>query len=58
MATDRLSNFKLGMGVVIKADTEYWDVGRPSSCNAFAIATLSSHYYYYLPNALAALDRL
>jgi len=45
-ATDRLIlsdfKFKLGMGVVIKADRDWRDVERPSSCNAFAIATLSS----------------
>ena len=38
-ATDRLVDFKLGMGVIIKADKDWRDVGRPSSCNAFAIAT-------------------
>jgi len=45
MATDRLSDFKLSMGVVIKADTDWRDVGRPSSSNTFAIATFSSFFY-------------
>jgi len=37
-----LNDFKLGMGVVIKLGRDWRDVGRPSSCNAFAIAMLSS----------------
>ena len=39
-ATDRLSDFKLGMDVVIKSDRDWRDVGLPSSCHAFAIVTL------------------
>ena len=35
----RLSYFKLGTGVVIKAGRDWRDVGRPLRCNAFAIAT-------------------
>jgi len=38
MATDRLSDFKLRIGVVIKADRDWRDIGRPSSCSAFTIA--------------------
>ena len=41
MAMDRLSDFKFGISVVIKADKDWRGVGRPSSCNAFAIATFS-----------------
>ena len=40
-----LSDFKLGMGVVIKADRDWRDVGQPLSCNVFAIATFSSPRY-------------
>jgi len=29
MAADRLSDFKLGMGIVIKADEDWRGVGRP-----------------------------
>jgi len=29
MAADRLSDFKLGMGVLIKADEDWRSVGRP-----------------------------
>ena len=39
---ERLRDFKLDMGVVIKACKDWRGVGRPSSCNAFAIATFSS----------------
>ena len=36
MAMDRLEDFKLGMGVVIKADRDWRDLRQPSSCSAFA----------------------
>ena len=39
---DRLSDCRRGMDVVIKADMDWRDVGRPLSCNAFAIATFSN----------------
>ena len=32
------------MGIVMKAQNDWRDIGSPSSCNAFAIATLSSCY--------------
>ena len=41
-ATARLSHFKLDMGVVIKSDRDWHDVGRPSSCNAFALFSFVS----------------
>ena len=42
---DRLSDLKLGMGVVIKkADRDWRDIGRPLSCNSFAISMLSSFF--------------
>ena len=40
MATDRLSNFKFGMCIIIKADKDWCGVGQPQV--AFAIATFSS----------------
>ena len=47
-ATDRLSlsDFKLGAGVVTTADRHWRNVGRPLSCNAFAIATFSSWFNF------------
>ena len=45
MATDRPSDFKLSMGVVVKADRDWRDVGRPLSSNTFTIATFSSFFY-------------
>ena len=39
-------NTPVHMGIVMKAHDDASDVGWPSSCNAFAIATLSSYYCY------------
>ena len=55
-STDRLSDFKLGIGIVLKADRDWHDVGRPSSCNAFAIATLSSLMYLESRDVSGALQ--
>jgi len=43
---DRLSDFKLGMAVVIKADKDWRGVGR-LRLQCIAIATFSSKYYCY-----------
>ena len=44
-AADRLSDFKLGMGVVIKADEDWRGVGRPG-VKCIAIATCSSWFIF------------
>jgi len=46
-AMDRFSDFKLGM-TSYNYKLKRTGVARAaSSCNAFAIATFSSHYYYF-----------